>query len=236
MRTRIDTLTTADGSFDAYIWLPAAGTGPGILLLQEIFGVGPYIEKVARDLSELGYVVLAPELFWRIRRNWRGDHSERGVAEALDLSRDFDFAQGVADSALALSHLRTLPEVRGGVGSVGFCLGGGLNYALADTMDAVVSFYGSTVPAAAGDMSTISSPLLLVFGGKDEYIPRDRVAVVEEAARDLANVEVYVAEEAGHAFHNHEAPMFYHPEAAAAVWSRAVGFLGTHLPVIADGS
>ncbi|WP_214409316.1 dienelactone hydrolase family protein [Sphaerisporangium fuscum] len=232
MNARIDTLTTDDGSFDVHVWPSAEGTGPGILLVQEIFGVGPYIEKVALDLAALGYVVAAPDLFWRLQPHWKADHTPQGVQESLDLVSRFDFKQGVADCALTLAHLRGLPEVTGGAGSVGFCLGGSLNYMLATTepMDAVLSFYGSAVPDAAGLMERITSPLMLVFGGSDPYIPRDQVAKVEEAAQGRPNVRMYVAEEAGHAFHNSEAPMFHHPEAGARVWSAAVDFLTTHLP------
>ncbi len=60
-----ETIETTDGPMPAHLWLPAAGSGPGILLLQEIFGVSSYIERRAQDLADLGYVVLAPELFWR---------------------------------------------------------------------------------------------------------------------------------------------------------------------------
>lgn len=232
METRIDTLTAPDGTFDVHVWPSAEGRGPGILLIQEIFGVGPYIEKVALDLAALGYVVAAPDLFWRLQPHWRADHTPEGVQESIELVGRFDFAQGVADCALTLDHLRGLPEVTGAVGSVGFCLGGSLNYMLAtrEPMDAVLSFYGSAVPDNAHLMEQITSPILLVFGGSDPYIPRDQVARVEKAAQGRPNAQMYVAEEAGHAFHNSEAPIFHHPDAAAHAWSTAVDFLTTHLP------
>ncbi|MCG5216799.1 dienelactone hydrolase family protein [Streptosporangium sp. KLBMP 9127] len=233
MHTRVDTVNADDGSFDVRVWTPTGGSGPGILLVQEIFGVGPYIEKVARDLAELGYVVAAPDLFWRLQPNWRAEHTEEGVRASVELSSGFDFARGVADCALTLAHLRSMPEVTGAVGSVGFCLGGSLNYVLAAQggLDAVLSFYGSAVPDSTELMSQINSPLLLVFGGSDPYIPRDQVAKVEKAAQGRPNVRMHIAEQAGHAFHNSEAPMFHHPEAAARVWNEAVAFLDTNLPV-----
>ncbi|MFI7042959.1 dienelactone hydrolase family protein [Streptosporangium sandarakinum] len=231
METRTETVTVADGSFDMHLWLPEGGSGPVVLLIQEIYGVGPYIRKVAEDLAALGYVVGAPDLFWRLRRNWVSDHGETGTAASLELASGFDLPQGVSDSAIALAHLRALPEARDGAGVVGFCLGGSVGYLLAATaeVDAVASFYGSAVPEATGMMEKITAPLLFVFGGSDPYIPRDQVAIVEQAAAGRPNVEMHVAEKAGHAFHNHEAPQFYDPEAAPVAWERAVEFLRRHL-------
>ncbi|MFF5208392.1 dienelactone hydrolase family protein [Streptosporangium sp. NPDC000396] len=231
MKTRTETVTVADGSFDMDLWLPENGSGPVVLVIQEIYGVGPYIRKVAEDLAALGYVVGAPDLFWRIQRHWESDHSEAGTAASLEMVSRFDAPQGVADSAAALAHLRALPEATGGTGMVGFCLGGSIAYFLAADaeVDAVLSFYGSAVPDAVELMDRITCPVLFVFGGSDPYIPRDQVARVEQAAAGRPNIEMHVAEQAGHAFHNHEAPQFHDPEAAPVAWARAVEFLRRHL-------
>ncbi|GAA3117807.1 dienelactone hydrolase family protein [Nonomuraea salmonea] len=233
MQTRTDRITAHDGTFDVRTWLPETGSGPGILLIQEIYGVGPYIEKVAGELASRGYVVAAPDLFWRIRPHWLGEHTEEGTAASIELARDFDLPQGVADCALTVAHLRAMPEVRGGVGALGFCLGGTVAFMLATKVGlaAVLSFYGSAVPESTGLMERIDAPLLLVFGGADPFISRDRVAVVEEAARSRPNVVMHIEEEAGHAFHNSEAPMFHHPEAAERAWAVALDFLDRQLPV-----
>ncbi|MEV8637202.1 dienelactone hydrolase family protein [Streptosporangium sp. NPDC051023] len=231
METRTEKVTVADGSFDLHLWLPDSGSGPVVLVIQEIYGVGPYIRQVAEELAGLGYVVGAPDLFWRIQPGWVSDHSEAGTAESLKVSARFDVPHGVADSAMALARLRALPEADGGAGVIGFCLGGSIAYLLAATVetDAVLSFYGSAVPGATGVLEKITCPLLLVFGGSDPYIPRERVAQVERAAAGRPNVEVHVEERAGHAFLNHEAPQFHNPEAAPAVWKMALDFLGRHV-------
>ncbi|MFI6509548.1 dienelactone hydrolase family protein [Streptosporangium sp. NPDC050855] len=231
MEARTETVTVTDGSFDLHLWLPPSGRGPVVLLVQEIFGVGPYIRKVAENLAALGYVVGAPDMFWRMRPNWVAEHDEAGTARSMEMGGAFDMPQGVADAAMALAHLRKLPEAAEGSAVVGFCLGGSIGYLLAATMEVgtVVSFYGSAVPEATGMMEKITGPLLLVFGGSDPFIPREQVAAVEEAAAGRPNVEMYVAEQAGHAFHNHEAPRFHDPVAAEAAWARTVAFLGRHL-------
>lgn len=232
MQTRTDRVTAHDGDFDVHLWLPDGGSGPAVLLVQEIYGVGPYIVKVAEELAGRGYVVAAPDLFWRLHPGWRAEHTEAGTAAAIELASGFDLPQGVADCALTLGHLGGLPEVRGGMGSLGFCLGGSVTFMLATQVEqgAVLSFYGSAVPEAAGLMERIASPLLLVFGGSDPYISRERVALVEKAAQGRPNVRVHVEEEAGHAFHNSEAPMFHQPEPAGRAWRAALAFLDEHLP------
>jgi carboxymethylenebutenolidase len=231
--SRVEKVQTPDGAFDLTVWVPDAGTGPGLLLIQEIFGVSDYIRDVAEDLAGLGYVVAAPDLFWRIKPGHDAAHDEAGLTESLELASRFDIGQAVADSGVALAHLRSLPEVAGGFGAIGFCLGGSIAYFLAAQaeLDAVVSFYGSEVPSNLEILESITIPVQFHFGGSDLYIPRDQVAAVEQAAAGHDSAEVYVEEEAGHAFHNRKAPMFHLPEPAARAWQRTEEFLRRHLPV-----
>jgi carboxymethylenebutenolidase len=237
MTSRVEQVAAPGGAFDLTVWSPSGdGSGPGVLIIPEIFGVGDYIRAVADDLAGRGYVVAAPDLFWRLRPGWGVVHDEEGVRSSLELSRDFDFEQGVADCAGALRHLAALPEVGGaghGTGIVGFCLGGSIAYVLAaqNAAAAVVSFYGSAVPGTLELLDAIACPLQFHFGGADPYIPREEVAKVEEAVRDKPTVEIHVEEKAGHAFHNRMAPMFHVPEAAQRAWHRTEEFLSRNLPV-----
>jgi carboxymethylenebutenolidase len=239
MSSRVESVETPDGSFDLTVWLPEAGAGPGLLLIQEIYGVSDYIQAVAEDLAGLGYVVAAPDLFWRIKRGYQASHDEAGLAESYKVAAQFDAEKGVADSTAALRRLSALPEVDGGTGIIGFCLGGSIAYlvaaqaeldAAAADLGAVVSFYGSLIPGNVDAMGQVRSPLQLHFGGSDPYIPREQVAQVEEAAAGRPNVEMHVEEDAGHAFHNRMAPMFHVAEPAARAWQRTEEFLARHLP------
>jgi carboxymethylenebutenolidase len=232
MPSRVESVPTPDGSFDLAVWLPESGRGPGLLLIQEIFGVSDYIEAVAEDLAGLGYVVGAPDLFWRLEPGYRSAHDQDGVTRSLEIASRFDVGQGVADAATALDHLAALSEVAGGIGVVGFCLGGTIAYFVAAQAepDVVVSFYGSGVPGNTDALDRITSPLLFVFGGSDSYIPRDQVARVEEAVAGKSNAAIHVEEDAGHAFHNRMSDMFHMPEPAARAWQRTEEFLDRHLP------
>jgi carboxymethylenebutenolidase len=232
MATRTDSIAVDDGRFDLTVWLPERGQGPGLLLIQEIFGVGPYIHAVAADLARLGYVVGAPDLFWRLQRGWEAEHTEDGIKRSMDMLSRFDTEAGVADLTAALDHLADLSEVTGPVGALGFCLGGSMAYALAARAKpaALVSFYGSQVPDGLDLMDVIDCPAQFHFGGSDPYISRDRVATVERAVADRPQMEIHVQEEAGHAFHNRVAPMFYQAEPAARAWRLTEDFLARHLP------
>jgi carboxymethylenebutenolidase len=232
MEQRVEQVPVPDGSFDLTVWVPDAGRGPGLLLIQEIYGVSDYIRAVAEDLARLGYVVAAPDLFWRLKPRHQAAHDEAGLKESLEIGARFDAAQGVRDSLTALARLAALPEVDGRIGVLGFCLGGSIAYLVAaqTPVDVVVSFYGSAVPDSLDLLSQISAPLLFHFGGSDPYIPRDRVRAVEQAAARYPNVTLCVEEDAGHAFHNRMAPMFYQPEPAARAWQRTEDFLRQHLP------
>ena len=230
--SRVESVETPDGSFGLPVWLPADGSGPGLLLIQEIYGISDYIRDVADDLAGLGYVVAAPDLFWRLQPGYQAKHDEEGLQRSLEMGSRFDAEQGVADSVAALDHLAALPEVEGGLGVIGFCLGGTIAYFVAGQAEvaAVVSFYGSGVPDHLDVLDRIAGPVQFHFGGSDPYIPREQVAKVEAAAAGKPNVEVHVEEDAGHAFHNRKAPMFHMPEPAARAWQRTEEFLRRHLP------
>ncbi|WP_328603152.1 dienelactone hydrolase family protein [Amycolatopsis sp. NBC_00345] len=232
MPTRTDQLQLADGTVGLPVWLPESGRGPGLVLVQEIFGLDAYLAGVAADLAALGYVVAVPELFWRFAPGWSSEHDEAGVTRAMEVSGAFDPAQGLLDVLAALAHLRALPEVTDGAGVLGFCLGGSLAFsaAAAGTPDVAISFYGSAVASDLASLAEVSCPLQFHFGGQDPFIPRSDVRAVESAVASHPDAEIHVQEDAGHAFHNRVAPMFHHPAAAARAWALTTEFLRRTLP------
>src|SRR5260370_9594691 len=123
MSSRVESVGTPDGTFDLHVWLPSAGSGPGLLLIQEIYGVSDSMRAVADDLAGLGYVVAAPDLFWRLEPGYQAKHDEEGLQRSLGMASRFDAGQGVADAAAARDHLAALPRVDGCLRGTGFCLG-----------------------------------------------------------------------------------------------------------------
>ena len=203
-----------------------------MVLIQEIFGLDDYLQSVAAELAARGYVVAVPDLFWRDRPNWSSGHDEQGLAASMGMVGRFDPGLGLSDVLAALGHLRRLPEVEGGAGVFGFCLGGSLAFGAAAKADpdVAVSFYGSTVPETVGLLSEVTCPIQFHFGGQDPYIPRVGVQRVVEAVAGHPGAEIHVQEQAGHAFHNHAAPMLHNPEAAAVAWKLTTDFLARTLP------
>jgi carboxymethylenebutenolidase len=232
--TRIESVTAPDaGAFDAHTVVPDTARGPGILLLQEIFGVSDYILSAAERIATLGYVVMAPDLYWRIEPGISLRHDEAGLSRGLELGQRFDVEAALGDCHVALEHLRGLPEVGGPAGVLGFCLGGTLAYHVAarSRPDTAVCYYGSGIPDALDAAESILCPVLFHFGGSDPYIPRDSVERARAGLEPRAGIEFRIHENAGHAFDNDKAPMFHNPDAAEAAWAVTVDFLHRTLPV-----
>jgi carboxymethylenebutenolidase len=219
------------GTMDLYVWDPPSGSGPGILLLQEIFGVGPYIRAVAGRLAGAGYVVGAPDVFWRFAPGWAQDHDEAGLAASMDAVGKLDFPQAVTDCTAALGALGADPAVTGTPGVLGFCLGGTLAWGVAAAGDpsVCVSYYGSGVPSMLDLIDRVRCPTLFHFGGDDAYIPATGIDAVGAAIAGHPGFVLNV-EAAGHAFDNHESDMFHDPAAAASAWAKTMAFLAEHLP------
>jgi carboxymethylenebutenolidase len=220
------------GEMAMHVWMPPAGSGPGLLLIQEIFGVGPYIRAVAGRLAAAGYVVGAPDLFWRFAPGWESAHDQAGLEASLAQVGRLDFPTAIGDCVTALGALEALDEVSGTPGVIGFCLGGTLAWAVAMAGDPTVcvSYYGSGVPSMLDGIDGVSCPTLFHFGNADAYIPNDGVDAVN-AAIDGRPGFVLNVENAGHAFDNHESAMFWNESAAQAAWAKTMAFLGEHLPV-----
>jgi carboxymethylenebutenolidase len=229
---RTVTVPCEGGEMSMHVWTPATGSGPGLLLLQEIFGVGVYIRAVGARLAAAGYVVGAPDVFWRFAPGWEADHDQPGLEASLAQVGNLDGEAAVADCAAALAALGTLDEVAGTPGVIGFCLGGTLAWgvAIAAEPSVCVSYYGSGVPSMLGGIDAVGCPTLFHFGNTDAYIPNEGVEAVN-AAIDGRPGFVLNVENAGHAFDNHASEMFWDESAAQAAWAKTMAFLGEHLPV-----
>jgi len=235
-KTRTERIQAHDGGwFAGHLALPDSGSGPGMVVIQEIFGVNGYIKGACERLAKLGYVAMAPDLYWRIEPGIAvdersGDFLQRGFGYV----QRFDFEKGADDAVAALEHLRKAPEVEGGkAGILGFCLGGGISYLVAAlaSPDVCVSYYGSAVPDALGMAGQLECPVLFHFGTADEYLPAAKQEQVRTAFAGRRDVEIHVHQGANHAFDNHVATVFHHPQAAAEAWRQTSDFLRRNLPV-----
>lgn len=232
---RTDWISVAVGAdrMDAYLALPPAGRGPGLLLLQEIFGVNEHIRGVADQWALAGFCVLAPDLFWRQERRvqlgYVGAERERGIALMQTVTRD----DAVADMRASVSALRALPQCSGPVGAIGYCMGGRLAFTAAATcdIDAAVCYYGGGIAKQLDLAASIRCPVQFHHAGQDSGIPPEAVAAVQQAMAGApagARAQFHVYPGAEHGF-NCWARQTYHPASAALALGRSLEFLAGEL-------
>src|SRR5665213_2025468 len=121
-------IEAADGTFGAYLAIPHTGKGPGIVLLQEIFGVNEHIRSVAEQYAADGYMVLVPDLFWRSDKRIELSYDDAGWKRAVELMQATDSAKALADIALTVTALKAQPGLEGKLAVIGYCFGGMLAY------------------------------------------------------------------------------------------------------------
>lgn len=231
--TRTETIPMpGGGEMPCHVAVPDSGRGPGLLVIQEIFGLNDYVRGRCETLAELGYVAMAPDLYWRLESGVEIAHDEAGLQRAFGYMQRLDEPQAVIDAGVALQHLRGLPEVMNGAGLVGFCMGGRIGYHVTARShpDVAVLYYGSGTHAALDLAPEIRCPVLFHFGGDDPYLPADQIEAIRAAFAGRDEVEVQVQPGAGHAFDNHLAPMFHVPDAREAAWRLTEDFLRRRLP------
>jgi carboxymethylenebutenolidase len=213
-----------------YLAVPASGSGLGVMVIQEWWGLVPQIKNVCDRLASEGFVALAPDLF-------HGDiaqHDEMDKAAKLMSTLPMDRA--AKDMMGAIDYLRGLPEVQNNhIGVVGFCMGGMLALVIAaqagKKVGAVVPYYGAPLGENAPDWSGLTAPVRGHFAGDDSFFPAAAIRDLEEELRDMGkDVEFDIHPGTGHAFANEENALGTHdPDATAASWRKTVGFLKDRL-------
>jgi len=198
-------ITASDGagSFDAYVVQPKEKPVGAVVLIQEIFGVNQSMKDTAAEVAGLGFIVVAPDLFWRIERNVDlTDKSEAEWQKAFALMQKFDQAKGVEDLKATLAAARKLPGCNGRAGTMGYCLGGRLAFMMAEQSDAEVnvSYYGVGLDGLLGELGNVKTPLVVHIADKDEYFPAAARAKVVEATKGHKLVSTFVYPNADHAF------------------------------------
>ncbi|MDI9335119.1 MAG: dienelactone hydrolase family protein [Cytophagales bacterium] len=220
MSTTYINLTAKDGTgeFRGYLSLPASGSGPGIVLAQEIFGVNKTMREVADYYAEEGYVVLVPDLFWRQQPDVELGYSESEWQRAFELYQGFHEAKGVEDMQTAISVLRQRPEVTGQVGVLGFCLGGKLAYLSACRTDAdvCVGYYGVGIEAALNEADQIQCDLTLHIAELDKFCPPEAREKILSTLQGKRNISLFVYPGMDHAFARQGGEHYHRPSALMA--------------------
>jgi carboxymethylenebutenolidase len=207
-----------------YLAAPEVGAGPGLVVIQEWWGLVDHIRDVCERFAAEGFTTLAPDLY----------HGQETAEpdEAGKLMMAMDIERAARDMTGAVDFLAAHQAVRGrGVGVVGFCMGGGLALWLAtlrpDQVKAVVPFYGLIPwPAAQPDWSKLAAAVQGHYAENDDFAPPDQARALEARLSDAgAEATMFIYEGAGHAFFNDDRPEAHDAEASRQAWIRTLEFL-----------
>ncbi|MCA1619972.1 MAG: dienelactone hydrolase family protein [Acidobacteria bacterium] len=213
------------GEARGYLSTPERGSGPGVVVIQEWWGLVPHVEDVADRFARDGFVALAPDLYHgEVARS----PDEAGkMMMALNIDRAEKDLRGAVE--YLLNHEATTGET---VGTVGFCMGGVLSlYAASknERVGACVVFYGIH-PKAEPDFAALRAPVLGLYAERDQFVPPAAVRALEAKMSEHGkSIETHVYPGADHAFFNDTRPEVYDPDAAADAWRRTIEFFRAHL-------
>lgn len=213
------------GNTGGYLSIPASGNGPGVLVIQEWWGLVDHIKDVCDRFAAEGFVALAPDLFH--------GKTTKSPDEAGKLMMALRIDEAEKDLSSAADYLSTHDATTGDkVGVVGFCMGGALALYTATKnpkIGACVVFYGGH-PNVKPDLPNLQSPVLGLYGERDGFVTPDSARELESKLKGLGKqIEVKIYADADHAFFNDTRPEVYNAEAAADAWQRTIGFLREHL-------
>jgi carboxymethylenebutenolidase len=211
---------------DGYLAVPDSGTGPGVLVVQEWWGLVPQIKRTCDRLAAAGFVALAPDLY-------RGDMAEHTeMDKAAELMNTLPHDRAARDMTGAIDYLLASDAVSGAkVGVVGFCMGGLLALVIAaqqgDKVGAVAPFYGAPLGDGAPDWSNLTAPVLGHYAMDDNFFSADAVRELEKQLQGMGkDVTFEYIPETGHAFGNEENALgTYDPDAALKTWTHTVEWL-----------
>ena len=223
-------ISGGDGEFSAYRAGPKDGSAPGLVVIQEIFGVNSFVKLVADHYGEQGFVVYAPDLFWRMEPGV--DLSpETQFEKALEFMGKFDLDKGVEDIQTTITALRGDAACAGKVGAVGYCLGGKLAYLTAarTDADASVGYYSVQIETLLGEKANISAPLMLHVAGEDGFVPAEAQRAIHEELDPLDVVTIHDYPDRDHAFARWDHPDAYHEADAKLADGRTLEFLKAHV-------
>ena len=221
------------GSFGAYVARPNNGgkRAPGIIVIQEIFGVNKVMRDICDDLAAQGYLAVCPDIFWRQEPGVNiTDQTQAEWDKAFELFNGFDVDKGVEDLIATLNYTRTMDGCSGKVGDIGYCLGGKLAYLMACHSDAdcSVSYYGVDIVSFTDEAKNVRHPLLMHMAENDKFVPaEDRDTIIKELKRyDLISKFVY--DDVDHAFAR-KSGEHYDEDMALKANNRTSDFLQTYL-------
>ncbi len=233
MRTESITIPVGDLPMPAYVARPDVDRAPGVIVIQEIFGVNEDIRALTDVVASAGYLAVAPAIFHRTDPAFEAGHDEAGYAKGRAARDETSPQTLIADVEATVAWLRAQPQLEGGIATWGFCFGGSVAFlsATSPSIDAAVSFYGGQIAGGPRFIDAFAdklrAPVLFAFGGKDPFIPVDATREIEQRLTALGkSFELYVYENEDHGFFRNGPAG---NEGSADVWPRVRTFLDEQL-------
>ncbi len=230
----IEVAASGGNTFGAYLAKPAqsgttgSGALPGIVMIQEMLGITPWLKSMADRIAAEGFVVVAPDMFWRFHPGFVGDHADKADYErAWTYLRNLDYDLAVEDVGAVSELLRAMPECSGKIGVVGFCMGGTIAYLAAARLpiDAAVSYYGTGIHNYVNEGSKITCPLTLHMGDRDHTLKPEDTHEIFAALIGIPHISVW-RYDTGHAFANSDVPSLYSRDHAEKAHERTLSLFG----------
>jgi carboxymethylenebutenolidase len=207
---------------------PGKGPHPGVIVIQEWWGLNEHVKDISRRFARAGYVAIAPDLYSRLGHKVTADSNEAGK-----LMQALQQADGLKDLNATVTYLKSLDSVDPSrIGVIGFCMGGSYALMLPCTtrgIKAAVVFYGQ-VPDPDSPLKNLAAPLLYIYGEDDGWITKADVQRLRDALRQYNKPgEVKTYPGCPHAFFNDTRPEVYRPAEAQDAWKRTLSFFQQHL-------
>lgn len=224
-------ITSAGGTFQGYFAAPEGDPVPGVIVIQEIFGVNSHIRSVVERFAAAGYAALAPDIFWRVEPGIELGYTPDDVAKGRALKDKMNLDEVIEDVRASFAVLGARPECADKkLGITGYCYGGLIAYAAAARLDPACasSYYGGGITNYLDEANNISQPIQFHFGSEDGGIPMTDVEQIRQAMSGHDKAEVFVYEGAGHGFHCDQRGSF-DQDSANLAWERTLGLLAQHL-------
>jgi carboxymethylenebutenolidase len=210
---------------EGYLAKPATGSGPGVVVIQEWWGLVPHIKDICDRLANEGFVALAPDLY----------HGKAAAEpdEAQKLMMGMEMDRAARDMSGAVDYLVRLDAATGDkVGCVGYCMGGGLSLYLASLksqIGACVIYYG-VLPGAQPDLAQVQASVLGHYAENDQFAgPQAARALESQLKSQGKQVEFHIYPGTGHGFFNDTRPDVHDAEASKLTWERTLAFFRQHL-------
>ena len=189
-------INASEGSkFDAYLSLPRSGSGPGVVIISSVFGVDGDVRDMADTLAGHGFVVAAPDPFWR-GDSGPMDRSEDGMRRAAERAKDREpiIERGVQDLADTIAELRKHDQCNGRIAVIGLCYGG--PYAILGPArlgcSVGIAFHGTKVQNYLDELDGITAPIVLHWGDQDHALPPEALAQIRAATSGRANTDITI--------------------------------------------